>query len=361
MLGSKHNRWILLVAVGCSLGMAAWWYAASRKDDNLQDVPRIKGPDASLANRHDKRVKSGSDAQYDLGYALDQDKNKSTELKGQELFMARQMLGMEAMQKLNSEDFAAFLEAIEPGPLLDYLTVNFARHLATNDFAFGKSWLLGLEADQLAAQAGSMFFHHLKSEQLEDAAKMIGDFRSPVIRRQIADAAVRSAAKFGLAEAQKLIGLLESNPEFKVDIDRFTVATATGLVSAQKFADGADLLLSLKSKTGKISGTTGQAVENLARNWAISDPGAASEWAGEVKDSDVALIAVPSIISCWVATDTIKASEWLNALPPSPAKDRGITQLIKALEVSQPESATIWANAISDPNLRTATQQSLRK
>jgi hypothetical protein len=96
----------------------------------------------------------------------------------------------------------------------------------------------------------------------------------------------------------------------------------------------------------------GQAVESIARAWAVNGPEDAAAWAATLPANEARASAVAGITSVWAAKDSHGAAVWVAAMPPGLERDRSTRSLVLAIAEEYPSEAWDWAMSIGDPEAR---------
>lgn len=106
------------------------------------------------------------------------------------------------------------------------------------------------------------------------------------------------------------------------------------------------------------SGDSERVAAGIVRNWAESDPEAASDFVAALDTSDPAFeVAVSSLIERWSRYDLEGPAEWLNELPPSPEIDRAVAVYSVRASREDPAGAMSWAESIATEQTRNRVMQ----
>jgi hypothetical protein len=99
------------------------------------------------------------------------------------------------------------------------------------------------------------------------------------------------------------------------------------------------------------------AVQSLARGWAMTDPAAAMNWAMSFPEGPKRDAAFEPVMGAWAQNDTYEVSQWIEAQPQGKTRDRATRGLVGALIESQPETAWSWAMTIGAEGTRLSALQ----
>jgi RNA polymerase sigma factor (sigma-70 family) len=95
-----------------------------------------------------------------------------------------------------------------------------------------------------------------------------------------------------------------------------------------------------------------RATESLARAWAEQRPEDAISWAASMPTGETRVVAVTAIASTWAAKDSPAASVWIAGMPPGADRDRSAQSLVFAMAEEFPREAWEWAVNIDDTEIR---------
>jgi RNA polymerase sigma factor (sigma-70 family) len=104
-----------------------------------------------------------------------------------------------------------------------------------------------------------------------------------------------------------------------------------------------------------------QAMDSIARAWAVQRPEEAAGWANSLTPADSRNGAVAAVASTWAHSDPYGAADWLATLPAGAERDASAQAFVAAVADKFPQEAWTWALSISDPTQRNgAAEQALK-
>jgi hypothetical protein len=98
-------------------------------------------------------------------------------------------------------------------------------------------------------------------------------------------------------------------------------------------------------------------LQNVLREWAGTDPQAASAWAASFPQGEMRDQLFANLMNRWAKTDPSSAATWLDSLGADESRDAAVGALIGRIASADPEAAVQWAASINDAAMREAETQ----
>jgi|Laugresu1bdmlbdd_1035124.scaffolds.fasta_scaffold10321_1 hypothetical protein len=87
---------------------------------------------------------------------------------------------------------------------------------------------------------------------------------------------------------------------------------------------------------------------DISRRWAGFDPGAASNWAASIPNSDVRRQAIFEVSTIWAESNPAAAAQWIGSIGEAGTRDSAIAAFSFQIAKADPGNAAQWATRISD-------------